>query len=280
LKTLAFTKMHGLGNDFMVIDATTQPFHLTAEQIQAAGDRHLGVGFDQLLVLAPSPSNKADFHYLIFNNDGSAAEQCGNGARCIAKFIRQKNLSDKDELKLLTHDKITRVRLDTDESVTVEINEPSFAPAAIPFITENATPPYQLSIAGKKIQFYVANIGNPHAFILTDKIDMRMVNEIGQLLSIDSHFPQGVNVGFMQIISANHLQLRVYERAAGMTLACGSGAIAAAAVGRKLGLLQEQVKVTQPGGELWISWKGAGSPIFMRGPAKFVYEGKLFLTAN
>lgn len=272
--------MHGLGNDFMVIDATTQPLELTAQQIQAAADRHRGVGFDQLLVLAPSPSDKADFNYLIFNQDGSAAEQCGNGARCIAKFVRQKNLSRKTELNLLTKDKITRVRLDTDESVTVEICEPSFTPAQIPFITDQASPPYHLSIAGKKIQFYVVNVGNPHAIILTDKIDMRMVNEIGPQLSIDAHFPQGVNVGFMQIISANHVQLRVYERGAGLTLACGSGAVAASALGRQLGLLQEQVKVTQPGGESWISWQGAGSPIYMRGPAEFVYEGKLFLAVN
>lgn len=275
MSSLSFTKMHGLGNDFMVVDATTIPFRLTREQIQAAGDRHRGVGFDQLLVLTPSPSSEADFTYLIFNQDGSSAEQCGNGARCIAKFIRQKKLSDKPELRLLTHHKITRVRLEADELVSVEIEEPLFQPEQIP-LTLKGVPPYQLTIAGKNWPFYVVNVGNPHAVILTDKIDVHMVYEIGRVFSVDPHFPEGVNAGFMQIMAKNHVQLQVYERGAGMTQTCGSGAIAAVAVGRHLGLLEEQVKVSQPGGELWITWKGRGSPIFMRGPAEFVYEGKLF----
>ena len=203
----------------------------------------------------------------------------GNGARCIAKFIKQKQLSNKNEFKLFTHHKITQVRLDPDELVTVEVPEPVFEPALIPFLAENNTSPYSLSINGNDIQFYVANIGNPHAVIITDKIDTRMVNVIGKELSVNSHFPQGVNVGFMQVLSTNHIQLQVYERGAGITLACGSGAIAAAAVGRKLGLLQEQTRVTQTGGELWISWQGTGSPIYMRGPAEFVYEGRLFISS-
>lgn len=280
MTTLPFTKMHGLGNDFMIVDATSRPFPLTRRQIQAAADRHRGVGFDQLLVLAPSPGGQADFTYLIFNSDGSAAEQCGNGARCMAKFIHEQGLSRKNELRLITNDKITRLNLETDNTVTVEIGEPYFEPARMPFEPLETGEPYQLKIAGKTVQFYVAGVGNPHAVILTPEITASMVNEIGKQLSVHASFPQGVNTGFMQIISRDHINLQVYERGAGPTLACGSGACAAAAVGRRLGLLQEQVQVSQPGGELWIAWQGAGSPITMRGPAEFVYQGKLFLTAS
>ncbi len=277
---LPFTKMHGLGNDFMIIDATKQSWSLTPSQIREAADRHCGVGFDQLLVLAPPPEVGADFTYLIFNNDGSAAEQCGNGARCIARFIRECGLSNKDELRLFTAGKITRVHLEADDTVTVEMSEPYFEPARIPFTANGQNPPYQLEIAGKTVEFHVVGVGNPHAVILTDKIDSALVNEIGKQLSINPNFPQGVNVGFMQILTPNHLNLQVYERGAGPTLACGSGACAAVAVGRQLGFLQEKVQVSQPGGDLWITWRGAGSPISMRGPAKFVYQGSLFLTSS
>lgn len=264
--TLPFTKMHGLGNDFMIVDATRQPFSLTRHQIQAAADRHRGVGFDQLLVVAQAPKEQADFTYLIFNSDGSPAEQCGNGARCIARFIRNTGLSDKDELRLLTADKITSTRLEADDTVTVEISEPCV----------EATP-YHLKIAGQTVSFYEAHVGNPHALILAQEIDATEVNTIGAQLSIHQHFSQGSNVGFMQINTPNHIHLQVYERGSGLTLACGSGACAAVAVGRQLGRLDAQVQVTQPGGELWITWQGPGFPIRMRGTAKFVYRGDLFL---
>lgn len=264
----------------MVVDATNRPFALTRRQIQAASDRHRGVGFDQLLVLAPAPAGKADFTYLIFNGDGSPAEQCGNGARCMARFIREQELSRKDELNLFTAGKITKVRLEADDTVTVEITEPYFDPAQMPFTTTEVSPPYHLKIAGKSVEFYLAGVGNPHAVILVDEINTDTVNEMGKQLSVHRDFPQGVNVGFMQAITPDHIRLQVYERGAGLTLACGSGACAAVAVGRRLEKLREQVQVTQPGGELWITWRGAGSPINMRGPAEFVYEGNLFLTES
>lgn len=278
MMTLAFTKMHGLGNDFMIVDATRQPFSLTPHQIQAAADRHRGVGFDQLLVVAPAPVELADFTYLIFNSDGSTAEQCGNGARCIARFIREQGLSHKDELQLLTAGKITRVRLEKDDSVTVEISEPYFEPAQIPFTTHEVAAPYHFQTAGKTMAFHVAGVGNPHAVILADDaVDAVSLQEIGGRLSVHPSFPQGVNVGFMQVLTPDHIHLQVFERGSGLTLACGSGACAAVAVGRQLGLLNEQVQVSQPGGELWITWRGPGWPIHMRGPAHFVYTGNLLI---
>ncbi len=272
--------MHGLGNDFMVIDATTRPFNLTVEQIQAVADRRRGVGFDQLLVLSPSTHPEADFDYLIFNQDGSAAEQCGNGARCMAKYIQYYGLSQKNELNLHTAGKITKVRVESDGNVTVEICEPYFEPARIPFKTQQDHAPYHLEIAGKAIEFYVAGLGNPHAVIITQELDPNLIEILGKNISVHPSFPQRVNVGFMKILDSAHIQLQVYERGAGLTLACGSGACAAAAVGRFLGLLDESVWVDQPGGQLLISWSGVGFPLKMCGPAIFVYQGSLFLTES
>ncbi len=279
--TLPFTKMQGIGNDFMIVDATVNPFSLTREQIRNAADRHLGVGFDQLLVIAPAPQQRGvDFTCLIYNNDGSSAQQCGNGVRCVARFIHERGLSAKKEFGLLIHDKITRVFLESDDSVTVEMSEPYFVPAQIPFTTDSSGPPYHLRVDGKDIEFQVVGVGNPHAVILTKKIEAAVVAQQGGQLSRHPNFPEGVNVGFMQIETPSQILLQVNERGAGPTLACGSGACAAVAVGRRLGLLQEQVRVNQPGGEVWITWHGPGSPIRMRGPAQFVYEGNLFLAQS
>jgi len=271
--SFAFTQKPGVGHDFMVIDATETPFTLTPEQIRAAADRHRGVGFDQLLVIAQAPAGQADFTFLIFNSDGSPAEQCGNGARCVARFIHERGLSQKKELRLLTGGKITRVRLEADQTVSVEMSEPYFEPAKIPFTTAEPTAPYRLKIKGKELKFSVVGVGNPHAVIIVNTINPEEVVEYGGQLSVHPSFPQGVNVGFMQVIAPDHIHLQVYERGAGPTLACGSGACAAVAVGRHLNLLQEQVKVTQPGGDLWITWRGPGSPISLRGPAQFVFDG-------
>lgn len=277
MTTLPFTKMQGSGNDFMVVDATVNSFLLTPAQIQAAADRHLGVGFDQLLVVAPPTGDEADFTYLIYNSDGSSAQQCGNGARCLARFIQSRGLSSKKKLRLQTGDKITVVSLEPDDSVTVEIPEPSFEPEKIPFKSQQEKPPYQLTVCGEKLEFYVAGVGNPHAVILADPIDPSKRADIGAALSIHPDFPEGVNVGFMQIINPGHIRLEVCERGAGFTLACGSGACAAVAVGFYGGLLNKKVCVTQRGGDLWIHWEGTGSAILMRGPAQFVYAGSLFL---
>lgn len=267
--------MHGLGNDFMVVDATRQPFRLMPAQIQTLADRHRGVGFDQLLILAPSQSGQADFAFLIFNNDGSVAEQCGNGARCMARFIHRSIAPHQRQWRLLTAGKITVVTLEDDETVTVEIPEPYFSPPLIPFITSQESPPYNLDIDDKLITFGVAGVGNPHVVIPVDDVKLCQIEQIGSQISKHPSFPEGVNVGFMQIMTPDHILLRVYERGAGPTLACGSGACAAVAVGRQMQKLAERVQVTQPGGELWISWRGLGSTLFMRGTAHFIFEGKI-----
>jgi diaminopimelate epimerase len=271
---IQFTKMHGLGNDFMVVDATAKPLRLTPAQIQALADRHRGIGFDQLLVLAPAPDKSADFTYLIFNSDGSAAEQCGNGARCMARFIQRQGLSQKTELRLLTAGKITQVVLEADHEVTVEIGEPYFEPSRIPFQAPQAQAPYTITVVDRVVTFYVAGVGNPHAVIIVADIATAPVQVVGEALTRHPVFPEGANIGFMQIVRPDHIQLRVYERGVGPTLACGSGACAAVAVGRQHGLLQEQVRVSQEGGDLCISWQGQGSSIRMKGPAEFVYQGE------
>ncbi len=273
VKTLSFTKMQALGNDFMVVDAVDQPFNLTPSQIQQLADRHYGVGFDQLLVLAPSPSDQADFSFLIFNSDGSTAEQCGNGARCMARFIHKREMSPRRAWRLITVGKVTSVTLETDNTVTAELDEPSFEPSKVPFVTTTSKPPYSLLINNQEIKFGIVGVGNPHAVIHVDEASLAAVDEVGAVLSKHINFPAGVNVGFMQVLSPDHIFLRVYERGAGQTLACGSGACAAVAVGRQMGLLAPLVQVSQKGGELWINWPGPGSPLRMRGPAHFVYEG-------
>lgn len=270
---IEFTKMHGLGNDFMVIDATTQIVDLSSEQIRKLADRHRGVGFDQLLMLSTSSTEKADFTYRIYNNDGTEAEQCGNGARCMARFIHQKGLSDKKELSLVTQGRITRVILESDDQVMVEMGSPYFEPERIPFVEPQSMPPYSLKIDHQDINFSVVGMGNPHAVIIVDDIELAQVHDIGKSLSTHLNFPQGANVGFMQVINQHEVQLRVYERGAGETLACGSGACAAVAVGFQQGLLKENVRVVQAGGDLQISWTGPGAIMRMTGPAQFVYQG-------
>lgn len=260
---IVFRKMHGLGNDFMVVDGVNQAVNFSAEQVIASGNRHTGVGFDQLLVIAPPETEEADFNYIIFNQDGSLAEQCGNGARCVAKFIQKEGLSPKKELRLLTAGKITTVILEDQGWVTVQMAEPTISPVDA------------LKIANNMITFYLVNVGNPHAITLVDEIRDSFVKEIGAGLSKHAHFPKGLNVGFMQKISSKHIHLKVYERGVGPTLACGSGACAAAAVGIQLGVLHQEVRVTQPGGDLWIKWAGAHHPLTLQGPAEFVYKGEI-----
>ncbi len=263
---LKFTKMHGLGNDFMIINATVEEFNLSSQQIQRLADRHRGVGFDQLLIIASTSSPQADFIYRIFNSDGSEAEQCGNGARCVARFIHAENLSSNQELRLLTGKKITRVYLAEENEVIVEMDEPQFAFGPIP---------YTLIINNESVTFTVVNVGNPHAVIQVSDVSQAQVEKIGTILAKHPNFPQGTNVGFMQIINGDQISLRVFERGVGETLACGSGACAAVAVGRLQGLLDEQVKVTQVGGDFLVQWQGLGSTLKMKGPAEFVYKGEI-----
>ena len=272
--TLEFTKMQGLGNDFVVIDATTMPFTLNQAAICKMADRRFGVGFDQLLLLEPSADSSADFNYRIFNANGNEVDQCGNGARCLAVYIKDKGLCHRDAIILQTSTTRMKLSVVANGDVSVEMTTPLFKPAEIPFVTSEARLPYHLDIGGEVVEFGVVNVGNPHAVILIDDIDAAPIVTIGKQLADHQSFPQGVNVGFMQIISKHEVNLRVRERGAGETLACGSGACAAVAYGRSMGLLSKRVKVNQAGGSLEIIWPGAGEKLVMIGPGQLVYYGK------
>lgn len=272
-----FTKMQGLGNDFVVIDATKEAFSLTASQIQRMANRRLGVGFDQLLVLElprEGAPEHVDFHYRIFNADGSEVGQCGNGARCIAHFIRERGLSDKKIFCVSTLSGELKLELVEGGKVAVCMGVPRFMPADIPFVAAEEAHLYPIDVGDKEIKLSVVNVGNPHAIIQVDKIDAQEVAVTGQLLSGHERFPQGVNVSFMQLIDPQNIRLRVYERGTGETLACGSAACAAVVAGRRNGILQERVTVSQPGGTLVVSWQGPDAAIRMTGPAKIVFQGE------
>ncbi len=271
---LHFFKMHGLGNDFMIVDAMHQTFNLSPAQISRLADRYTGVGFDQLLVLSPARSHDIDFDYRIFNSDGSEAEQCGNGARCIARFIHDRNLSKKNEFVLSTKTRLIKVKLEENNQVTVDMGQPIFEPALIPFLAEAMAPRYLLDVSGEVIGIRAVSIGNPHAVIAVSDVITAEVKRLGPLIEHHPRFPQGTNVGFMQIINSNRIKLRVHERGVGETLACGSGACAAVAVGRHQGLLTETVVVELPGGNLTIRWLGPDHSLLMTGPAEWSFSGE------
>ncbi len=270
---IPFTKMHGLGNDFALIDATQQPYKLSASQIQQMANRRLGVGFDQLLMLESSKIADTDFHFRIFNADGHEVGQCGNGARCMAHFIRLRGLSHKQQWKLSTLTQVLTVQIEDDHKVSVTMGVPAFQPKDIPFLNDKVSNWYTLMVQDRRVELGVANIGNPHAIIPVERIDVDDVVKLGALLSQHTAFPAGVNVGFMHVLNEQHIRLRVYERGVGTTLACGSNACAAVAVGRRAGLLQERVKVSQPGGSLIVDWQGPQMPVIMTGLAATVFEG-------
>jgi len=273
---MKFSKMHGLGNDFVLIDATEQPFNLSSAQIQQVANRRLGVGFDQMLVLEkPKGNNGCDFHMRIFNADGGEVGQCGNGARCIAHFIKNQKLSDKDQFQISTIAEMLSLTLEKDNRVSVKMGVPHFKPEKIPFVVDKENHFYEIDFEGKPVTLSVVNVGNPHAVIRVDKIDCHDVAIIGAFLSKHKRFPEGVNVSFMQVIDSQHIRLQVYERGTGETLACGSGACAAMAIGRRNGWLNERVSVNQPGGNLQVDWVAPGEQIIMCGPAKLVYQGEL-----
>ena len=271
---IQFTKMQGLGNDFVVINATHAPFKLTSAQIQRMANRRFGVGFDQLLVLEPSKRDDVDFNFRIFNADGSEVEQCGNGARCIARFIREQNLSTAHEFTLSTLADVLRLKLENDGKVSVHMGVPHFDPTDVPFVADGLANLYDVKVDNQSVKLGVVNIGNPHAIIPVEHIDAGLIAALGAQLSTHERFPQGTNVGFMQVINPQHIRLRVYERGTGETLACGSGACAAVAVGRRNGLLQERVTVSQPGGSLSIHWQGPDTSVLMTGPATTVFQGE------
>ncbi len=271
-----FTKMHGLGNDFVVIDAHTQAIDLSSEQIRFMADRHTGIGFDQLLLVEKPVSDNADFKYRIFNADGSEVAQCGNGARCFARFVRDKKLSDKDEIRVDTNAGQLLLCFD-DDLITVNMGVPRHQPSEIPLLAAHETLLYDVLVNGQTYQFGAVSMGNPHAVLHVNDVNTAPVTELGKALESHALFPERANIGFMQIINRQLIKLRVYERGAGETLACGSGACAAVVIGIEQNLLDSTVVVELAGGTLKINWAGRGTPVWMTGAAVTVFEGVIAL---
>ena len=272
-----FSKMHGLGNDFMVIDNVTQNVFFSKEKIQQLADRNFGVGFDQLLLVEPPYDPEQDFHYRIFNADGSEVEQCGNGARCFARFVKQKGLIHRNKIVVSTKAGKMVLYLERDGQVTVNMGKPDFAPANIPLKANKQENTYILRVNDKTLFCGAVSMGNPHCVIEVEDVDTAPVREIGPLVERHERFPEGVNVGFMQVINESHIRLRVFERGSGETLACGSGACAAVAIGQIQGKLGKDVRVDLPGGSLRIRWPGPDHVLKMTGPAEHVYDGHINL---
>ncbi|PJD92710.1 MAG: diaminopimelate epimerase [Legionella sp.] len=273
--TFQFTKMHGLGNDFILIDATKRPLALTSKGIAALSHRHTGIGFDQCLVVEHSTHPDVDFFYRIFNADGQEVGQCGNGARCLARFVHHQGLTTKQQICIQTPTTLLHLTIHDDHSVTVGFAPPQFEPQQIPINSTSSAVWYQVTQGHQTHHFHAIQVGNPHAVLLVDDLDSTDVSSIGQYLSTHSFFPQQANIGFLQIIHPQHIRLRVYERGCGETQACGSGAVAAAAVGMLYHQLADEVRVSLPGGDLWITWPNHTGAIYLRGPATFVYDGQL-----
>ncbi len=279
---IKFSKMHGLGNDFVVIDAISQKLRLTPEKIRFIADRHFGIGCDQILLVEIPESSSVDFRYRIFNADGSEVENCGNGARCFARFVRDRKLTGKKVIKVETAGGMIELNVQDDEQVSVNMGVPRLSPEQVPFTGENKSAiaravTYPLSVAGKTLQISVVSMGNPHAVQVVDNVKTADVETLGPLIENHVQFPARVNAGFMQIVSRDEINLRVYERGAGETLACGTGACAAVVAGRLRGLLNEKVKVNLPGGSLRIEWPDEAAPVIMTGPAEFVFHGQIKL---
>ncbi len=269
--------MHGLGNDFVVFDAINQPVSLSTEQVRFIADRHFGVGCDQLLLVERAQQSGVDFRYRIFNADGSEVQQCGNGARCFARFVRDKGLSDQDSIVVETASGIITLNIEADGQVRVDMGIPNFEPEALPFAAVKRRERYELLVNDENLKVGVVSMGNPHVVWPVNSIDNAPVEQLGPLLESHSMFPERVNAGFMQVVDRNYIRLRVYERGVGETLACGTGACAAVAVGRSWGLLDDEVTVSLRGGELTIRWAGEGEPLWMIGPAETVFEGEISL---
>ncbi|MBA4112312.1 MAG: diaminopimelate epimerase [Verminephrobacter sp.] len=284
---IRFTKMQGAGNDFVVLDETAGPLGLTAAQYRFLADRHFGVGADQILTVRPAPAPGLDFEYVIHNADGGEVEQCGNGARCFARYVRDKGLTQKDTIRVQTLAGVIAPQLTPDGRVTVDMGRPQFDPARVPFDTAGLVPVLQgsgekwpLELAGQAqdapVLVAVVSMGNPHAVQLVDNVDTAAVAQTGPLIERHARFPQRVNAGYLQIVDRGHVRLRVYERGAGETLACGTGACAAVAAGIRLGLLDTCVDVQTRGGLLTIAWSGQeADSVFMTGPATTVFEGQI-----
>jgi diaminopimelate epimerase len=284
---LHFTKMHGAGNDFIVLDATRAPLQLSPAQYRFMADRRFGVGADQILIVEPGkPANDTatatDFTYRIMNADGGEVEQCGNGARCFARFVHDQGLTDKATIRVQTLKSIIAPTLQADGRVTVDMGEPFLIPAEVPFDVNGLTPRlvngcelWPLQLANHPVEVAVVSMGNPHAMMRVDHADTAPVEELGPQIEGHARFPRRVNAGFMEVVDRGHVKLRVYERGSGETLACGSGACANVVAGIRLGWLDETVQVDTHGGRLTISWAGPGHPVMMTGPAVKVFDGEI-----
>jgi len=274
---LEFTKMHGLGNDFVVIDAINQQVALDAEQLRRLAERRFGIGCDQLLLVETASTPQADFRYRIFNADGGEVGQCGNGARCFMRFVREHGLTDKSELRVETASGPLLLIQEDDGLISVDMGVPRLQPHDIPFDAPAYASRYPLEVDGEMLEIAAVSMGNPHAVLQVHDIDSAPVAELGPAIERHTRFPQRTNAGFMQVVDPETVRLRVYERGTGETLACGSGACAAVVAGRMWDLLAPRVKVILTGGELVVSWAGEGHPVMMTGPATTVYEGRIRL---
>jgi diaminopimelate epimerase len=267
--------MHGAGNDFIIVDALRAPLSLDAAAIRRLSDRHLGIGFDQMLVVEPARSRDTDFFYRIFNADGGEVSQCGNGARCFVRYVRDKGLSAKNAIRVETRSGIIEPRLEPDGRVTVNMGVPIFEPVRIPFQSDRLQPTYPLEVGGRSREISALSMGNPHAVQVVADVDAAPLAVEGPLIEGHARFPERVNAGYMQILGRSHIKLRVFERGAGETLSCGTGACAAAVAGIARGLLESPVKVDTRGGVLEIAWAGDAQAVFMTGPAQSVFEGEI-----
>lgn len=272
---LNFSKMHGLGNDFMVIDNVTQNVFLSNEQVSKLADRNFGIGFDQMLIVEPPYDPDQDFHYRIYNADGSEVEQCGNGARCFARFVRLKGLTNRHRINVSTKRGNIVLHIEDDGQITVNMGTPVLDPSKVPFQANKQEKTYILKAGEHNTLCGVASMGNPHCVLTVEDIDTAPLEELGPLLEHHERFPERANIGFMQVVSRKHIKLRVFERGVGETLACGTGACAAVVVGVLQGKLDANVKVDLPGGSLQIRWKGEGQPVRMTGSATHVFDGQI-----
>lgn len=275
--TLKFTKMHGAGNDFVVLDGVRQSIGLSPEQFRFIADRHFGIGCDQILLVEKSQRDDADFRYRIFNADGSEVEQCGNGARCFVRFVHDQKLTSKREIVVETKSGLISPSLAEDGRVTVNMGAPIFDPSQIPFVSDSHEVVQPLQLANETVQITAVSMGNPHAVQLVADIETAPVTTQGPLIEHHPRFPRRVNAGYMQIVDREHIRLRVFERGSGETLSCGSGACAAVVAGIRRKLLDNTVQVATRGGMLTITWAGERSPVMMTGPAIKVFEGEINL---
>ena len=273
---LKFTKMQGLGNDFVVIDAVNQSVCLSPAQRRLLADRHFGVGCDQILLVEGAVGD-ADFRYRIYNADGGEVEQCGNGARCFVRYVHDRGMTQKNEIRVETSGGLIIPRLEANGEVSVNMGMPKFEPQQIPFIAEKRAMTYSIDISGRQVEISAVSLGNPHAVQLVEDIDGAPVITEGALIESHPSFPKRVNAGYMQVVDRTHIRLRVYERGAGETLACGTGACAAVVIGIERGLLQSTVQVNMRGGELTVRWEGEDQPVWMTGPAVTVFDGEIEL---